>query len=507
MKQYSNQNAKLLNIDDFLRIIGEFGRFHWILEMMFAFMFMVPALHMYIILFAVTEPDWKCVERSSQCYLNGTQPSTNDFRCNISRSEWEFVQEVGTKTVTVDFNLYCGSSWLIHMTSSAFYLGRAFGTFALGWLTDSFGRKRILFPSYAFTIFAELLLLVMPNIWLFLVFRFISGFFIAGIWNNILLLISEFVSTRYRPFANNVIWMVWIGGLCALSLQAYYIRDWKILFLVCSTPYLLGLLSFWFIPESPRWLRAKGRMDEAQEVFKRIARWNGKKLDNKSELSRPDRTNQQRTSLLLLFKKDMIVSTLAQCILWFVNGFAYYALSLTAGELGGSIYLNFVFLSIAEIPATLFLTYLPNRFGRKKTVIVSSFFAGIFCIAVGLIPLIDSRPILRVAFGIIGKFFCTLSLDIIYVWSFELFPTNIRSKGLSLVYMAFNIGSVASPWIAQGLKVYSEHLSFLIMGGSALFGALAGLALEETKGKDAKDTLEEVIRNKDFVIQFKNTDS
>ena len=109
------------------------------------------------------------------------------------------------------------------MTSSAFYLGKAFGTFALGWLTDSFGRKRILFPSYAFAIFAELLVLVMPNIWLFLVFRFISGFFIAGIWNNILLLISEFVSTRYRPFANNVIWMVWIGGLCALSLQAYYI--------------------------------------------------------------------------------------------------------------------------------------------------------------------------------------------------------------------------------------------------------------------------------------------
>ena len=73
--------------------------------------------------------------------------------------------------------------------------------------------------------------------------------------------------------------------------------------------------------------------------------------------------------------------------------------------------------------------------------------------------------------------------------------------------MAFNIGSVASPWIAQGLKVYSEHLSFFIMGGSALFGALAGITLEETKGKDAKDTLEEVIQgNSDFVIQNKNTD-
>ena len=57
--------------------------------------------------------------------------------------------------------------------------------------------------------------------------------------------------------------------------------------------------------------------------------------------------------------------------------------------------------------------------------------------------------------------------------------------------MAANVGSTASPWIAQGLKVYSEHLPFLIMGGSALFGALAGLALEETKGKDAKDTIEE----------------
>ena len=45
------------------------------------------------------------------------------------------------------------------------------------------------------------------------------------------------------------------------------------------------------------------------------------------------------------------------------------------------------------------------------------------------------------------------------------------------------------------------------MGGSALFGALAGITLEETKGKDAKDTLEEVIQgNSDFVIQNKNTD-
>ena len=184
------------------------------------------------------------------------------------------------------------------MTSSIFYLGKLVGAFVFGWMADTYGRKRILFPTLALALLTELAAIVTPNLWLFLMFRFFCGMFIAGLFNTLLLMVSEFVSTRYRPLATSILWMFWIVGLCLLPLQAYFIRDWKILFLVCSAPYLLSLLSFWFIPESPRWLRTEERMDEAIKVLKEIARWNGKEINEKTTLSKPVKINEQRTCLL-----------------------------------------------------------------------------------------------------------------------------------------------------------------------------------------------------------------
>ena len=498
-KDLLRQNT-LLNVDDYYRMVGEFGIFHWILEMMFAFMFIVPALQIYIMIFAAPELDWKCVEGSTVCYLKGPQTSKNNFRCNISRSEWEFVQDEGTKTVTVDFDLYCGSSWLIYMTSSVFYFGRLVGIFVMGWMADVHGRKRALYPAYICVIFAQMLEVMVPNIWLFLVFRFLCGFFVAGVFNNILVLLSELVSTRYRALANNIIWMVWISGLCFSSLLAYYIRNWKTLFIICSAPYLLALLSYWFIPESPRWLRTEGRLEEAQKVFKKIAKWNKTKVEVKTSLSRPIKNiDEQHTTPLTLFKSDMVKSTFSQAMIWFANGLVYFGLSSTAGDLGGSVYLNFFLLSLAEAPSNALAAYLPNRFGRKKIITIPLILAGIFCVSIGFIPLTDDGKILRVAFGVLGKFFCTVSFNTIVIWSFELFPTNIRSKGMSLGFMSGNVGSTASPWIAQGLKVYSDPLPYLIMGGVALFGSLAGFALEETNGKDAKDTREQRVH--EFIVE------
>ena len=492
-----NNNKATMNVDGFLRMVGEFGRFQILMEICFVFMIIAPVSQIYLLYFTAPELDWKCVEGSSQCYLNGTQSSTNDFRCNISRSEWEFVQEQGTKTVTAYFDLYCGSTWLIHMSSSILYFGKLFGTFIMGWLADIYGRKTVLYPSYAFLLTISLLGTVMPNIWLFLISRFLTGFTMDAASNQILLILSEFVSTRYRPLATNILWTGWIATVCFMPLLAYYIRDWKTLFLVCTIPYFLGLLSYRFIPESVRWFRTEGRLKEAHSVFKRIAKWNSREMDEKVTLSKSVKSNEKRTTPLDLFKRNMVVSTLAQGVLWFVNGLVYYGLASAAGDLGGSMYLNFFLLSLAEIPSAMCASYMPNRWGRRKTTILSLFLAGAFCIAVPFIPLTEHGKPIRIAVGILGKFFLTLSYDVISIWSVELFPTNVRSKGLSWVYMAANIGSTASPWIAQGLKVFSEHLPFSVMGGSALFGALAGLALEETKGRDVKDTLEESFSGND----------
>ena len=161
--EQSSCKHKLYNNDGFLRMVGEFGPFQWLMEVCFLFMIISPISQIYIMYFTAPEPDWKCVEGSLTCYLNGTQPSTNEYRCSIPRSEWEFVQDEGTRTVIVDFDIYCESSWLIYMTSSIFYLGKLVGAFVFGWMADTYGRKRILFPTLALALLTDCLLYTSPS--------------------------------------------------------------------------------------------------------------------------------------------------------------------------------------------------------------------------------------------------------------------------------------------------------------------------------------------------------
>uniref|UniRef100_A0A7M5V1J1 Uncharacterized protein n=1 Tax=Clytia hemisphaerica TaxID=252671 RepID=A0A7M5V1J1_9CNID len=255
---------------------------------------------------------------------------------------------------------------------------------------------------------------------------------------------------------------------------------------------MLKIDDFLRMVESVRWLRTKERYSDAKSILRRMARWNHKELDETAGIERPI-ISTKRTTPLDLFRRNLVVSTLAQGCLWFVNGLVYYGLSLSADDLGGSMYLNFVYVSLAEIPSAICAADFSNRFGRKRTTVVALILAGVFCISVPYIPLTEAGKPSRLAVGLLGKFFLTLSFDIITIWSVELFPTDLRSKGLSFVYMCGNVGSTASPWIAKGLKVFSDEVPFIVMGVSALVGGAVGLLLEETNGRDAKDTLNEFL--------------
>merc|ERR1719385_617879 len=59
---------------------------------------------------------------------------------------------------------------------------------------------------------------------------------------------------------------------------AYIFNTWFSLALVISVPFLSLFLYWWLVPESPRWLLSTGRIDEAEVVVQKIAKWNGKDI-------------------------------------------------------------------------------------------------------------------------------------------------------------------------------------------------------------------------------------
>lgn len=58
--------------------------------------------------------------------------------------------------------------------------------------------------------------------------------------------------------------------------QGYLLRHWYTLSLATSVPFILLFSYYWIIPESPRWLLSKNRIDEAEVIVQHMAKVNGK---------------------------------------------------------------------------------------------------------------------------------------------------------------------------------------------------------------------------------------
>lgn len=55
-------------------------------------------------------------------------------------------------------------------------------------------------------------------------------------------------------------------------------RNWYTLSLATSVPFVLLFSYYWIIPESPRWLLSKNRIDEAEAIVQSMARINGRAI-------------------------------------------------------------------------------------------------------------------------------------------------------------------------------------------------------------------------------------
>ena len=108
------------NVDGFLRMVGEFGKYQKILDAIFCFIFIPSSFQNLIMYFAAFQPEWRCVANSTICNLNGTFSSEDEFRCGIPRSEWEFTQPKDYSIVT-EYDLYCDTDWAVYMSFSIFF--------------------------------------------------------------------------------------------------------------------------------------------------------------------------------------------------------------------------------------------------------------------------------------------------------------------------------------------------------------------------------------------------
>lgn len=73
-------------------------------------------------------------------------------------------------------------------------------------------------------------------------------------------------------------------------------RDWVKLSLYTSLPFSLYFLYIFIMPESPRWLLMRGRLEEALKVLESMAKVNGRKLPNQIKTNLEAKIAQNKDS-------------------------------------------------------------------------------------------------------------------------------------------------------------------------------------------------------------------
>ena len=170
-------------------------------------------------------------------------------------------------------------SKLLAMWSTTYTAGQLFGALIGGPIGDKIGRKKSILLYEVIHIIAMIGGAVSPNIYVLYVFRLIQG---LGLGALLVVLFAGF--TEYVPGRNRGTWSSrtslignWAHPICngiallVVSTGVSYAMNWRIQFMIPSVLSIIAsILVAKKFPESPRWLEAQGRVDEADELMTKI---------------------------------------------------------------------------------------------------------------------------------------------------------------------------------------------------------------------------------------------
>ena len=143
------------------------------------------------------------------------------------------------------FDLVCDRNPLAAFANSAMYMGWGIGCIPLGIAADYIGRRPVLFLGYTVVLSSLLASAFVTAVWQFILLRAVTGFFLTGYSVSAFVLVSEIVGAKFRSLTGNVYFVFGTCALLILTLQAYYIQEWRKLSVICSAPYLGCILLFW----------------------------------------------------------------------------------------------------------------------------------------------------------------------------------------------------------------------------------------------------------------------
>jgi putative MFS transporter len=378
------------------------------------------------------------------------------------------------------------------LIAASVLVGVFIGGAVFGPITDRVGRHLMYVLNLAtFVVFSALQFFV-TEAWQLLVLRLLIGIAIGADYPIASALTTELVPRRMRgPALSGLVLAWWVGyGVSywvGWALTGLGDDSWRWMLASGTVPALIFLFMRAGIPESPRWLASRGRMDEAKAVVRKHL---GQEVSDEELLAegrQEKRGGSGLGNLVEIFKRGYTVPVVFCSVFWICQVAPAFAVRsfqpqmLSAFGVGSTYGASALITTIAVAGIGLGLVVV-NRIGRRSLLISSFVCINVSLIALAVLPL--HWAFVVVALFAAFQFFEAAGSGLQFVYPSELFPTDLRATGVGIATAMSRVGSASSTFL---LPIAAEDLGVRGTLGIAVAITLVGLVVSYFLAPETKD--------------------
>lgn len=390
------------------------------------------------------------------------------------------------------------SDFTLGFTVSSALIGTIIGSIAVGRPADALGRRGILFLLAILYFISALGCAAAWGWWPFMAFRFLGGLAVGGASVVSPMYIAEISPARLRGRLVAITQFNIVLGILLAYLSNYVIGkldlgagECRWMFGVMAVPAAAFFFLLFLIPQSPRWLLAMGRAEEARGVLEKCGTEPARLEQEVREIQASLDVQHHTLAEPFFCHKYIKPILLAVAIAAFnqlsgINALIYYTPHIfrMAGAGAQSALFQSVIIGFTNLVFTMAALSVIDHFGRRRLMLAGSvgyilslsaaayaFYThtGGWLLLASLLVFIASH-----AFG---------QGAVIWVFISEIFPNRVRARGQALGSFTHWIMAAAISWTFPMIAAKSGGHTFafyaLCMVGQ-LFWVL--FAMPETKG-------------------------
>lgn len=372
---------------------------------------------------------------------------------------------------------------------SSLVFGALTGAAITGYLSDRFGRRRLLLLAGAVYAGGAVGAALAPSVTVLIGFRLLLGLAVGVSSVVVPLYLAEMAPTSVRGALASLNQLMIAIGIFVSYLVTYALSaggDWRLMLGLAGVPAAIMLAGLWFQDESPRWLVAHGRPEEARAVLTRTRA----SIEVQREIAEIQRASQEGSGsgtgtgtfagLLQVswLRSGMLLAAMLAIFqqLLGINTIVYYAPTIlnAAGFGKSAAILNSVGLGSLSILTTVIAAGIVDRVGRRPlmlgglvamvasmAIIGSVFFSSALQATQGKVIAVTCLAVFKVAFSLSWG-------PLVWVMLPELLPLQIRGTAMG--------GAVFLNWLANFL-VSLLFPVVLAAGAGTVFELFAGFGI------------------------------